>query len=53
MGGIAAHAQGKAHQFTPEEARAADRKGGLARKKVSDGVPSWEGRYRVSDTGWS
>ncbi len=35
MGGIAAHAAGRAHRFTTEEARAAGRKGGLARKKVA------------------
>lgn len=29
-GGKAAHEAGKAHEFTPEEARAAGRKGGLA-----------------------
>jgi general stress protein YciG len=29
-GGKAAHAQGKAHEFTPEKAREAGRKGGLA-----------------------
>ena len=29
-GGRAAHEQGTAHEFTPEEARAAGRKGGLA-----------------------
>lgn len=29
-GGKAAHAQGKAHQFTTEQARAAGRKGGTA-----------------------
>lgn len=29
-GGIAAHAARTAHEFTPEEARAAGRKGGLA-----------------------
>jgi uncharacterized protein len=28
-GGRAAHAQGKAHEYTPEEARDAGRKGGL------------------------
>lgn len=27
-GGLAAHAEGKAHQFTPEEARRAGKKGG-------------------------
>lgn len=35
-GGKAAHAKGTAHQWTPEEARAAGRKGGLrhaARKR--------------------
>jgi hypothetical protein len=31
MGGKAGHAKGTAHQFTFEEARAAGRKGGLAR----------------------
>ena len=30
MGGKAAHACGRAHKFTREEARAAGRKGGLA-----------------------
>lgn len=30
LGGKAAHAKGTAHQFTPEEAREAGRKGGLA-----------------------
>jgi len=29
-GGKAAHEQGTAHEFTPDEARAAGRKGGLA-----------------------
>jgi uncharacterized protein len=29
MGGKAAHAQGRAHEFTSEEARAAGRKGGV------------------------
>jgi general stress protein YciG len=28
-GGIAAHAQGRAHEFTSDEARAAGRKGGM------------------------
>ena len=32
MGGRAAHANGRAHEFTSEEARAAGRKGGLARR---------------------
>lgn len=31
-GGKAAHASGRAHRFTTEEARAAGRKGGLARR---------------------
>ena len=31
LGGQAAHRQGKAHQFTTEEAREAGRKGGAAR----------------------
>jgi general stress protein YciG len=29
IGGRAAHQQGRAHQFTPEEAREAGKKGGL------------------------
>lgn len=33
MGGISAHAQGKAHEFTSEEARAAGHRGGIKRKK--------------------
>ena len=34
MGGRAAHAKGTAHEYSPgEEARAAGRKGGLARRK--------------------
>jgi uncharacterized protein len=32
-GGKAAHLQGKAHEWTPEQAREAGRKGGLAGKK--------------------
>jgi general stress protein YciG len=32
QGGIASHRSGKAHEFTSEEARAAGRKGGLARQ---------------------
>lgn len=35
MGGKAAHASGNAHQYTKEEAQAAGRKGGLAKKKNS------------------
>jgi general stress protein YciG len=37
LGGKASHAKGTAHEFTPEEARTAGRKGGLssgARKKA-------------------
>ncbi len=33
MGGKQAHADGTAHRYTTEEARAAGRKGGLARSK--------------------
>ena len=36
-GGIAAHRVGAAHEFSPEEARAAGRKGGLASR--SGGTP--------------
>lgn len=36
QGGKAAHRKGRAHQFTPEEAREAGRKGGLARKAKHD-----------------
>jgi general stress protein YciG len=32
-GGIAAHEQGTAHEFTKQEARAAGRKGGLAPRR--------------------
>jgi general stress protein YciG len=32
-GGKAAHAQGRAHKFTPEEARKAGRLGGLKRRE--------------------
>jgi general stress protein YciG len=34
-GGKASHLSGHAHQFTPEEAREAGRKGGAARSKKS------------------
>lgn len=34
QGGKAAHALGKAHQFTPAEARAAGRKGGRSSARV-------------------
>lgn len=33
MGGKTAHATGKAHKFTSEQAREAGRKGGLAKRK--------------------
>lgn len=32
-GGKAAHANGAGHRFTPEEAKAAGRKGGIAKKE--------------------
>ena len=35
-GGKAAHAKGTAHEWTPEEARAAGRKGGTASHHVRD-----------------
>jgi uncharacterized protein len=35
LGGLAAHAQGRAHEFSPEEAREAGRKGGEAVSKDS------------------
>lgn len=35
-GGKAAWAQGKAHKFTPEEARLAGKKGGRPKKKSND-----------------
>jgi uncharacterized protein len=43
-GGLAAHQQGNAHEFTSEEARAAGRKGGLAthsrsRARALESVP--------------
>ncbi len=37
-GGKAAHARGRAHEWTREEAVAAGRKGGLARKKAAPEV---------------
>ncbi len=37
-GGKAAHAKGRAHQWTTEEAREAGRKGGLARKRPKPDV---------------
>jgi hypothetical protein len=38
-GGRAAHAKGKAHTFTSEEARRAGQKGGRARKRRTGEVP--------------
>lgn len=35
-GGRAAHAKGTAHEFTSEEARAAGRKGGMARQRKNN-----------------
>lgn len=35
-GGRAAHAKGTAHEFTSEEARAAGRKGGMARQRSNN-----------------
>ncbi len=35
-GGKAAHANGKAHRFTADEAKEAGRKGGMARRKKAD-----------------
>jgi general stress protein YciG len=40
LGGKAAHAQGKAHEFTSEEARAAGKKGGEAVSKDSEHMRS-------------
>jgi len=37
QGGIAAHVKGTAHQFTSEEAKAAGRKGGLAKGSKNEG----------------
>jgi general stress protein YciG len=36
LGGKAAHAKGTAHEWSSEQARAAGRKGGLARRIKSD-----------------
>jgi uncharacterized protein len=35
-GGVAAHRAGTAHEFSPEEARLAGRKGGLAARRYRD-----------------
>ena len=37
QGGKSAHAQGKAHKWTIEEARAAGKKGAEARRKAKEG----------------
>ena len=37
MGGKAAHQKGTAHEFTPEEAKEAGRKGGRARQGTDEG----------------
>jgi uncharacterized protein len=39
MGGEAAHRQGTAHQWTPEEARAAGRKGGMVSRGGKGRLP--------------
>lgn len=39
-GGIAAHAQGKAHEWTSDEARAAGRKGGMASRGGKGKLPA-------------
>jgi general stress protein YciG len=39
-GGLAAHARGRAHRFTPEEARSAGRKGGYAAHRARAGKPA-------------
>ena len=44
LGGKAAHAMGKAHVWTREEARSAGRKGGLRRK--SSGIPDLKAGQR-------
>lgn len=49
LGGKAAHAQGKAHQWTTEEAQAAGRKGGSARAKR--GQPETAGQDVQTDAG--
>jgi hypothetical protein len=40
LGGKAAHAKGTAHEFSPEEARTAGRKGGLAAQRARAPKPS-------------
>lgn len=41
MGGIAAHEQGTAHEFTSEEAIEAGKKGGNATKKKRGEILTW------------
>ena len=40
LGGKAAHAKGTAHEFSPEEAREAGRKGGQAAQKARQATPT-------------
>ncbi len=46
LGGIAAHAKGRAHTYTREEAKIAGRKGGLRRKYL--GIPDLKAGRRSS-----
>ncbi len=46
LGGIAAHAKGRAHTYTREEAKIAGRKGGLKRKYT--GIPDLKAGQRSS-----
>lgn len=50
LGGKAAHAKGTAHEFSPEEARAAGRKGGQAAqaRRTRAEPPSAEGAAHLS-----
>ncbi|HOB75225.1 MAG TPA: KGG domain-containing protein [Phycisphaerae bacterium] len=50
-GGRAAHAQGTAHEFTPEEAREAGRKGGEASRAARARRASAEGGSEGEGTG--
>lgn len=52
-GGISAHAQGRAHKFTPEEAREAGKKGGRATsadKKHMSNIGRLGGSARAKQT---
>ncbi len=51
MGGKAAHASGRAHEFTPEEAREAGRKGGEASHGGHGGQTAKSGGGRSSEEG--